>query len=334
MTDTETDDSPPAARHPATIAAQAAGHGDRATGGLVGAIHPATTFERGPDYGPGPTGDVYIRDDNATVREAEAVIAALEGAAAARLFASGMAAIAALLRAAAPAGRILVQRGTYYGTTVLAGRLAAKAGAEITGFDPTDLAGLEAALAAGGSSGGADGASLVLIETPSNPWLAVVDIAAAAEIAHRAGASLAVDSTAATPILTRPLELGADIVMHSATKALDGHSDVLAGVLATRDTASPLWADILAERHDAGAVLSPFAAWLLTRGMRTVDLRVRAASANALAIARRLDAHPGVAMVRYPGLPSHPGHAIARRQMAGGFGMLLSFDVDGGADGA
>jgi cystathionine gamma-synthase len=172
--------------------------------------------------------------------------------------------------------------------------------------------------------------TIVWIETPSNPMLEVVDIARAAEVAHAAGALLGVDSTAATPILTRPLALGADLVMHSATKYLNGHSDVLAGVLVTK-RADERWAAIRAERHDAGALLGPFEAWLLLRGLRTLALRVRQASENALAVAGFLKDHPKVERVLYPGLPTHPQHAVAQRQMAGGFGGLLSFQVRGDA---
>ncbi|HEX6115126.1 MAG TPA: PLP-dependent transferase, partial [Geminicoccaceae bacterium] len=154
-----------------------------------------------------------------------------------------------------------------------------------------------------------------------------------AEVAHRFGAMLAVDSTVATPILTRPLALGADLVMHSATKYLNGHADVLAGVLVTGQP-DERWAAIRADRHDAGALLGPFEAWLLLRGLRTLALRVRAACANALAIARFLEEHPKVERVLYPGLPSHPQHDLARRQMDGGFGGLLSFRVRGGEDAA
>jgi cystathionine gamma-synthase len=170
----------------------------------------------------------------------------------------------------------------------------------------------------------------VWIETPSNPMLQVIDIAGVAEVAHGVGAILAVDSTVATPILTRPLAHGADLVMHSATKYLNGHADVLAGVLVTRQ-ADDRWAAIRADRHDAGALLGPFEAWLLLRGLRTLALRVRQACANALAIARFLADHPRVERVLYPGLPGHPQHTLAQQQMEGGFGGLLSFQVKGGA---
>jgi cystathionine gamma-synthase len=171
---------------------------------------------------------------------------------------------------------------------------------------------------------------LVWIETPVNPVYEVVDIEAAARIAHDSGALLGVDSTAATPMLTRPIELGADLVFHSATKYLNGHSDLIAGVLAVRDTVLPIWADIDAERRVGGAILGAFEAWLLLRGMRTLHLRVAQASRNAMSLAERLEAHPAVGRVTYPGLASHAQHAIARRQMKGGFGGMMSFELRGG----
>jgi cystathionine gamma-synthase len=172
----------------------------------------------------------------------------------------------------------------------------------------------------------------VIAETPSNPLLSVVPLAEAAEIVHgEADGVLAVDSTAATPILTRPLEHGADVVIHSATKALNGHSDVLAGALVRGAHRPSLYEEAARIRAAEGPVMSPFDAYLLTRGMRTVHLRVAAMSRSALHIAHVLAAHPKVTRVRYPGLPDHPGHAIAARQMEGGFGSLLSFEVSGGA---
>jgi cystathionine gamma-synthase len=174
---------------------------------------------------------------------------------------------------------------------------------------------------------------LVWVETPANPTWEVTDIAEAAQVAHAAGARLAVDSTAATPVLTRPLELGADLVMHSATKYLNGHTDVLAGALVTA-RADAFWERLAAIRHDAGAMLGPFEAWLLQRGMRTLFLRVRASCAGAAFLAERLRRNPAVAQVLYPGLPGHPGHDTAARQMTGGFGGMLSVRVAGGEEAA
>ena len=172
-------------------------------------------------------------------------------------------------------------------------------------------------------------ADLIWIETPSNPYLKSVDIAACAHVAKAMGAMLVVDSTAATPALSQPLIHGADMVMHSATKGINGHSDVLAGFLATANAAHSAWTAIATDRHDAGAVIGAFEAWLLIRGMRTMPLRVERMSENALAVAQYLDRHEGVETVLYPGLSADPGHAIANRQMSGGYGSLLSFLVRG-----
>ncbi|MEO9862839.1 PLP-dependent transferase, partial [Yoonia sp.] len=171
--------------------------------------------------------------------------------------------------------------------------------------------------------------TLVFIETPSNPWLRTVDVAAAAQETHAVGGTLVVDATAATPILMKPLALGADIVMHSATKAINGHSDVLAGVLSTNAPTDPIWEAIKMDRHDAGAVLGPFEAWLLIRAMRTLPLRVERMTENAVTLAQYLHNHPQVEDVFYPGLPHHPGHEVAKQQMSG-YGSLLSVLVKGG----
>ena len=251
------------------------------------------------------------------------MLCALEGGAEALVFPSGMAAIAALFRTLRRGEAVVVQRPIYYGTLAWLAKFCAHREIGLHHFAGADPSSLERAVQDAKPA-------IVWIETPSNPMLDIVDIARAAEVAHAAGALLAVDSTAATPILTRPLALGADLVMHSATKYLNGHSDVLAGVLVTGRT-DERWAAISAERHDAGALLGPFEAWLLLRGLRTLALRVRQACANALAIARFLEHHPRIERVLYPGLPSHPQHALALRQMAGGCGGLLSFQVKGDA---
>jgi cystathionine gamma-synthase len=219
---------------------------------------------------------------------------------------------------------VAVQRPIYYGTLAWLAKFCAHREIALHHFAGADPTGLERVVQDAKPA-------IVWVETPSNPMLDVVDIAAAAEVAHAVGALLAVDSTAATPILTRPLALGADLVMHSATKYLNGHSDLLAGVLVTKEP-NERWAAIKADRYDAGALLGPFEAWLLLRGLRTLALRVRQASENALGVARFLEAHTTVARVLYPGLPSHPQHSLAQRQMDCGCGGLLSFQVKGGAD--
>jgi cystathionine gamma-synthase len=309
---------------PATVLAQLGHYVDPATGGLAPPIQPSTTFARDEGYALINPAHTYGRDDNPGYPQIEAVLCALEAGADALVFPSGMAAIAALFRTARRGEAIAVQRPIYYGTLAWLAKFCAQREIALHRFEGADPLSLERAVRDGKPA-------IVWIETPSNPTLDVVDIVGAAKAAHDAGALLAVDSTAATPILTRPLALGADLVMHSATKYLNGHSDLLAGVLVTRQK-DDRWAAIRADRHDAGALLGPFEAWLLLRGLRTLALRVRQASANALAIARFLEGHAMVERVLYPGLPSHPRHALAQRQMDSGFGGLLSLLVQGGAD--
>ncbi|MBE0452281.1 trans-sulfuration enzyme family protein [Roseovarius autotrophicus] len=306
---------------PATIAAQAAGATDRETGGVVPGISLATTYLRGEDYGLIRPENVYGRDHNETVRQAEEVIRQLEGAAASLLFPSGMAAVAAVFRALPSGARVVMQTGIYWGTLKWVREYCVRRAILLDEVEASDAGALAEACRSS--------ADMVWIETPSNPWLRTVDITAAAGMAHKAGAVLVVDGTAATPVLTRALELGADISMHSATKALNGHSDVLAGALSCREPSLPMWQEIAVDRHDAGAILGPFEAWLLMRGMRTLPLRVERMCASALALATWLEAHDGVAAVFYPGLASHDGHDVAARQMPHGFGYLLSFLVRG-----
>ena len=310
---------------PRTLAAQALGAIEPATKAVVPPVHVATTFIRDPDnqY---RAGFVYGRPDNATVRQAEAVIAALEGAADAKLFGAGMAAAVAVVLAHDPPAHIVAPTVMYWALRRWFVEEAPRYGYRVTLVDTADLAAVRAAMRPGETK-------LVWIETPANPLWTITDVAAVAAVARAAGATLAVDSTVATPILTRPLALGADIVMHSATKYLNGHSDVIAGALATaRDDG--LWARIGTVRTGHGAVLGPFEAWLLLRGLRTLDLRVRAQAQAAMQLATRLAQHGEVDGVLYPGLAHDPGHAVAARQMAGGFGGMLSIRVKGGEQAA
>jgi cystathionine gamma-synthase len=304
-----------------SLGAQAMGSVDPVTRGVVHPIHVATTFERDPDnrY---TSGFVYGRPDNATIREAEEVIAMWEGAAGAMLFSSGMAAATSVFMGLPAGSHAVAPTGMYW---ALRNWLAVDAqgwGLAVDFVDTSDIDAVRRAVKPGRTA-------LVWLETPSNPLWTVSDIAGIAAIAHGAGARLAVDSTVATPVFTRPLELGADIVMHAATKALNGHSDVVAGALATAKI-DAAWERIASLRKTFGAILGPFEAFLLIRGMRTLDLRVRAAAGSALALAQRLAAHPHVASVLYPGLPTHPGHDLAARQMQGGFGSMVSVRVKGG----
>ena len=308
----------------ATIAAQAGGYIDAASGGVVPPIQPSTTFARDRSYQPHPTGNIYARDDNDVGRIAEALLAQLDNAEAALLFPNGMAAIAAVFRALPGGATVLVQSQIYWGTTKWLREFCARRSVTLIEADLSDI-GQAQSLCAHHQP------DLVFIETPSNPWLRTTDIALVAEATHAAGGRLVVDATAATPILTRALDFGADIVMHSATKGINGHSDVLAGVLATNAPADSHWQAIAIDRHDAGAVIGSFEAWLLIRSIRTLPLRVERMSQNAQAVAEFLQSHDAVAQVFYPGLPDFEGHSVAKRQMAGGFGSLLSFCVKGGA---
>ncbi|WP_299355084.1 PLP-dependent aspartate aminotransferase family protein [uncultured Shimia sp.] len=312
--------------HPATLAAQAGGVIDAQSGGVVPPIQPSTTFARDRDYAPLNPANTYARDHNDAVRQAEAVLAGLEGGNGALLFPTGMAAIAALFRTVPNGGRVVVQSGIYWGTTRWIRDFCERRAVKLCEVDASDSKALESACAAAPTQ-------IVWIETPSNPWLKITDIAAAAQAAHASGALLVVDSTAATAILSQPLSLGADIVMHSATKAINGHSDVLGGVLVTRED-TETWQAIAEDRATAGAVMGPFEAWLLLRGMRTLPLRVRQMCANATEIAAFLEDHLRVETVLYPGLAGHAGHETAKRQMQGGYGFLMSFVVRGGRDAA
>jgi cystathionine gamma-synthase len=311
--------------HPATLAAQGLGWTDEATGAVVLPMHTATTFLRDPDnqYRRGRS---YGRADNPGYDQPQALLTALEGGAASLLFSSGMAAAAAVFQCLPRDAHVVAPRVMYWGLRSWLKNFAEPWGIEVEFVDATSLDELRRAVHAGRTR-------LVWIETPANPLWSVPDIAGAAEIAHAAGASLAVDSTAATPVLTRPLALGADLVMHSATKYLNGHSDVIAGTLTTaREDA--FWARLRAARSSGGAILGSFEAYLLLRGMRTLFPRVERACRSAQQIAEALSYNPGVLEVLYPGLPGHAGHAVAVRQMSGGFGGMLSVRVRGGADAA
>ena len=307
--------------HPATLAAQALGAIDEATGAVVLPIQPATTFLRDPDnqYRRGRS---YGRADNPGFDQPEALLSALEGGAASLVFSSGMAAAAAVFSSLEAGARAVAPRVMYWGLRAWLSRFAAATGRRIDFVDATSLDAIARAVAEAPTR-------LVWIETPANPLWSITDIAGAAEIAHRAGAVLAVDSTAATPVLSRPIEHGADLVMHSATKYLNGHSDVIAGTLTTAKK-DALWERIIVERSGGGAILGSFEAFLLLRGMRTLFLRVERAANSAQRIAEHFAADPRIAAVLYPGLPDFPGHAVAARQMQGGFGGMLSIRVEGG----
>lgn len=305
-----------------SLAAQAMGKIDPLTRAVVPPIHVATTYIRDEDNGYS-SGFIYGRPDNETVREAESVLAMLEEAkAGALLFGSGMAAATAVFQALSPGDHVVASKVMYWALRNWLLTEATRWGLAIDFVETDDLAALKAAVKPGVTK-------LVWAETPSNPLWTITDIAAAAEIAHAAGAKLAVDSTCASPVHTRPLTLGADIVMHAATKVLNGHSDVVAGALCGRES-DEFWGRVQNVRRMQGGILGPFEAYLLIRGMRTLHLRQERQSASAMTLAQRLSGHPLVARVLYPGLPQHPGHDIAARQMENGFGFMLSIQVTGG----
>ena len=306
---------------PRSQAARALGWIDQRTRAVTPPIHPSSTFLRDPDN-QFRSGYSYARDSNPTYDQAEALLCELEGGAGAMLFASGMAAAGAVFLSLRPGDHVLAPRVMYWGLRRWLSEFAVPWGLKVEFIEMGDLAAVGAALRPGQTR-------LIWLETPANPLWGISDIAAIAELAHGAGALVAVDSTVATPVLSQPLTLGADIVMHSATKYLNGHSDMIGGALITARK-DDYWRGVAAIRHDGGAILGAFEAWLLLRGMRTLYPRVEAACRNALAVARHFQGHEEVAQVSYPGLPGAPDHALAARQMRGGFGGMLSLRLKGG----
>jgi len=307
--------------NPATIAAQALGWIDEKTRAVAPPVHVSSTFVRDPDNR-FRSGRSYSRDDNPTYDQPQAVLATLEKGAGAALFASGMAAATAVFLSLAPGDHVVAPKAMYWLLRSWLLTFARRWGLEVDIVDMTNLAALRSAMRPGKTK-------LIWTETPANPQWDITDLVAAVEIAHGAGARLAVDSTAATPVLSRPLEIGADLVMHSATKYLNGHSDLIAGALVTRAEDEP-WKHILELRSQLGGVPGSFESWLLLRGMRTLFPRVRTACANAALLAEKLGTNPYISHVLYPGLKDFPGHDIAARQMQGGFGGMLSIRVRGG----
>ncbi len=287
------------------------------TGAVVPPLHLTSTFVQ---PGAGEWGEFdYSRSGNPTRQALETTLTSLEGGCGALAFASGMAAthcVTAMLRSG---DHIVAGSDIYGGSYRLFHKVANRAGITVTLIDTTNPANLNAAVT--------PATKLVWIESPGNPRLSITDIAACAKIAHQHGALLGVDNTFATPVLTRPLELGADIVMHSATKYLGGHSDLMGGALVLRDPA--LRDELYFVQNATGAIMGPLECFLCSRGLKTLDLRVREQSRTALALAEWLKSHPQVSRVLYPGLPDHPGHDIAQKQMDGGFGAMLTFELRG-----
>jgi cystathionine gamma-synthase len=306
-----------------TVAVHAGARVDPATGAVAPAIHPSTTFEREPD-GSFPHGHVYARSSAPNRAALEACLAALEGGADAVAFASASAATSAVFQALAPGDHVVAPTDAYFGTGKLLREVFGPWGLQTTFVDMTDLAAVERAVRAG--------TRLVWAESPSNPLWKVSDLAAIGAIARAAGARFVVDNTTATPVLQSPFRHGADLVLHATTKYLGGHGDVLGGAVVARER-GPLLDRLRLLQTAGGAVPSPFDCWLVLRGIRTLPYRVRAQSEHALRVASFLASHPRVQAVHYPGLPSHQGHELARRQMAM-FGGMLSMQVAGDADAA
>jgi len=306
--------------HFATRAIHASQPSDPSTGALVAPIFQSSTFEQ---ESPGVNrGFDYSRTNNPTRQRLEATLADLEGGRHAAVFASGLAAEHAVLQALLrPGDGIVLPADVYGGTWRLVSRVFAPLGIAARFVDTTDLAAVAEAIAGG--------ARLVWLETPTNPRLHVSDIGAIAALAHAHGARVVVDNTFATPVFQRPLELGADVVVHSVTKYLAGHSDLIQGAVLARDEA--VFEPVRFLQNACGAVPSPFDCWLTLRGLKTLELRVQRHADNARRLAEVLAAHPLVARVYYPGLPGHPGHEEARRQMSG-FGGMVSFELKGTAD--
>ena len=310
---------------PETLNAQALRQIDAGTGGLTPAIFPSTTYVRDKDdYALLDPGHSYGRDENPGFVVAEQVLARLEGGEAGLLFSSGMSAAMAIIHSLKPGDRVVAPRIMYWGLRKWLIAFCDQWGLALDLFDPADPDALTRTVEQGKTR-------LLWMESPCNPTWDVIDISAAADIAHGIGATLVVDSTVATPVLTQPIRHGADLVVHSATKYLNGHCDVVAGAVVTARK-DALWDGICQVRIHGGAILGTFEAWLLQRGMRTLYLRVRKASESALTIARHFEGHPALKAVLYPGLPGHPGHDIAKRQMDGGFGGMLSLRVRGDAE--
>lgn len=301
-----------------------AGHGvDPATGAVVDPIHLSTTFERAAD-GSYPRGYLYSRNGNPNRNGLETALAALEGGEACATFGSGLAAVSAIFQGLQPGDHVLAPKDIYHGTANVLKHLFAKWNVSASFVDMTRLDEVAAALR--------PNTCMVWIETPSNPLLQCVDIAALADMAHKAGARAIADNTFASPVLQRPLELGCDMVMHATTKYLGGRSDVLGGAVVSKLN-DDAFAQVRTAQLFGGGVPSPFDCWLVMRSLPTLPYRIQAHCANAMKVAQFLDNHPKVSAVHYPGLENNAFHALAKQQMSG-FGGMLSFEAKGGKDAA
>lgn len=307
-----------------TVCVHSAHSPEPATGALAQPIYLTTTFQRDADGGY-PRGYRYSREGTPNRSSLEACLAALEGGIGAAAFASGLAANMAVLELLREGDRLVAPREAYYGSIKQFTEHAARRRVAVELADFTDLKAVTTAVG--------DRARLVWIETPTNPLLNITDLKAVTAIAHAAGALVVCDNTFATPICQRPFDFGVDLIIHSGTKYLGGHSDVLSGLAIVR-TDSALLEHLQAWQRSAGAALAPFDCWLLRRSVATLALRMRAQCAGALQVAEFLARHPAIEQVFYPGLPQHRGHATAVAQMPGGFGAMLSICVSGGQQAA
>jgi cystathionine gamma-synthase len=309
--------------HLESLAVHAGAQPDAGTGAVATPLHLSTTFQHGP-AGERIAGFEYVREGNPNQERLETALAALEGGAGSLAFASGMAAITAMLESLPPGAHFIYPRDCYTGLRILAAEFLPQRGLSASAVDTADLDAVSAAFT--------PNTRCLWLETPSNPQLHICDISALAKLAHGHGTLIACDNTFATPLLQQPLALGADVVMHSTTKYFGGHSDALGGALvfARRDG---LFDAVAHRRHITGGVLSPFNAWLTLRGMRSLPARMAWHCRNARAVAEFLSAHARVEAVHWPGLRSHPSHAVAVRQMKD-FGGMLSVRIRGGRDAA
>jgi len=309
-------------KHPESLIATALSWIDKETDAMGAPIRPSTSFLRNPAE-LDRAGRTFSRDDNPTYLQPESLINQLEGGAGCLLFASGMSAMTSVFHTLNPGDHVVLPLNVYSGLRDWLNRHGKRWGIEVLFLKNYNSASVSNSLIPGKTK-------LVWIETPSNPTMEVTDIRAISAVAHAAGALVAIDNTVSTPVLTQPINHGADVVLHSGSKYLNGHGDLIAGALIVAPGQEKLLKDIQGIRNDYGGILGTFEAWLLLRGMRTLSLRVKAASASALELAKYLNTHKKVTKVNYPGLESHSGYDIASRQMHNGYGGMLSFQVKGG----
>ena len=309
-------------KHPESLIATALSWIDKETDAMGAPIRPSTSLLRNPAE-LDRAGRTFSRDDNPTYLQPESLINQLEGGAGCLLFASGMSAMTSVFHTLNPGDHVVLPLNVYSGLRDWLNRHGKRWGIEVLFLKNYNSASVSNSLIPGKTK-------LVWIETPSNPTMEVTDIRAISAVAHAAGALVAIDNTVSTPVLTQPINHGADVVLHSGSKYLNGHGDLIAGALIVAPGQEKLLKDIQGIRNDYGGILGAFEAWLLLRGMRTLSLRVKAASASALELAKYLNTHKKVTKVNYPGLESHSGYDIASRQMHNGYGGMLSFQVKGG----